>query len=138
MAPTEDGIVRSFLLQKAALRDVLTMTEFASFFPPSKRNSPLVRALYRDLQSQRNAVCEGVLKQLHLECRFGDNLIAQARARRQNPQGDEEGASMEKILDSQVRLYQIFEKRLSVALWWSRSRVRRRGTSYYGRNGQCY
>jgi Cnl2/NKP2 family protein len=102
MAPTEEGIVRSFLLQKAALRDVLTMAEFTSFFPPSKRTSPLVRDLYRDLQAQRTAVCEGVLKQLHLECRFGDNFIAQARSRRQNPQGDDERASMEQILDSQV------------------------------------
>ena len=102
MAPTEEGIVRSFLLQKAALRDVLTLAEFASFFPPSKRTSPLVRALYRDLQAQRNAVCEGILKQLHLECRFGDNLIAQARARRRSHRDDVEGVSLEKILDSQV------------------------------------
>ena len=105
MAPSEEGILRSFLLQKAALRDVLTMAEFTAFFPPSKRSSPLIRSLYRDLQSQRNAVSESVLKQVHLECRFGDNLIAQARAGRQTHRGDGEATLVENSLGSQVRLY---------------------------------
>jgi centromere-localized protein 2 len=103
MAPSEEGILRSFLLQKATLRDVLTPAEFSALFPPSKRSSPLVRSLYRDLQNQRNATCESVLKQVDVECRFGDMLIAQARAQRQAHRGDGEAASMENCLDSQVQ-----------------------------------
>jgi len=83
MAPTEESILRSFLLQKAGLRDVLTLAEFSTYFPPSKRSSPLVRHLYRDIQSQRNAICEFVLKQINVECRFGENLVARKRAERE-------------------------------------------------------
>jgi len=124
MAPSEESILQSFLLQKAALRDVLTMAEFTTFFPPSKRSSPLVRSLYRDLQSQRNAVCESVLKQVHLECRFGDNLIAQARARRQIHRSDGEGALVENSLGSQVRPCQVPEQTY-LAPWRSQPRIRR-------------
>jgi Cnl2/NKP2 family protein len=101
MAPTEETILRSFLLQKAGLRDVLTLAEFSSYFPPSKRSSPLVRHLYRDLQVQRNAICESVLKQIRLECRLGDNLVAQRRAARESTKKAESGAT-ENEIDSQV------------------------------------
>jgi hypothetical protein len=84
MAPTEESILRSFLLQKAGLRDVLTLAEFSTYFPPSKRSSPLIRQLYRDIQFQRNAVCESVLKQVNLECRIGENLVAKKRAARES------------------------------------------------------
>jgi len=85
MAPTEESILRSFLLQKAGLRDVLTLAEFSTYFPPSKRSSPLVRHLYRDIQSQRNWICDFILKQINVECRFGENLVARKRAERENP-----------------------------------------------------
>lgn len=84
MAPTEETILLSFLLQKAGLRDVLTLAEFSVYFPPSKRSSPLVRQLYRDLQSQRNTICDSVLKQIKLECRLGENLVAKRRAEGEN------------------------------------------------------
>jgi hypothetical protein len=91
MAPSEETILRSFLLQKAGLRDVLTLAEFSSYFPPSKRASPLVRQLYRDLQFQRNAICETVLKQIRLECRLGESLIAKARAIKEATTGTDPG-----------------------------------------------
>jgi hypothetical protein len=104
MAPTEESILRSFLLQKAGLRDVLTLAEFSTYFPPSKRSSPLIRHLYRDLQSQRSAICESVLKQINLECRFGEGLVAQRRAARESSRtaGDSEGA--ESQVDVQVSM----------------------------------
>jgi centromere-localized protein 2 len=89
MAPTEETILRSFLLQKAALRDVITLDEFASSFPTTKRSSPLIRQLYRDIQSQRNAICDSVTKQINLECRLGEILIAKKRAARQRENGDD-------------------------------------------------
>jgi Cnl2/NKP2 family protein len=84
MAPTEDSILRSFLLQKASLRDMVTLAEFTSYFPSSKRSNPLIRQLFRDIQTQRTSVCESVLKQINLECRMGDNLIAKKRAERES------------------------------------------------------
>ena len=102
MAPTEESILRSFLLQKAGLRDAITLAEFSSYFPSSKRSSPLVRQLFRDLQTQRNAVCDSVLKQINLECRMGDNLIAKKRAERDTAAAGSSGN--ETGLDSGVRL----------------------------------
>src|SRR5271156_147248 len=95
MAPTEESILRSFLLSKSGLRDVVTLAEFTSFFPPSKRSSPLVRQLYRDLQSQRNAICESVGKQINMECRMGTTLIASRRAARADVNGSGEEGGME-------------------------------------------
>ena len=95
MAPTEESILRSFLLSKSGLRDVVTLSEFTSFFPPSKRSSPLVRQLYRDLQGQRNAICESVSKQINMECRMGARLIASRRATRADVNGSGEEGGME-------------------------------------------
>jgi len=95
MAPTEESILRSFLLSKSGLRDVVTLSEFTSFFPPSKRSSPLVRQLYRDLQGQRNAICESVGKQINMECRMGARLIASRRAARADVNGSGEEGGME-------------------------------------------
>jgi len=76
MAPTEELILRSFLVQKAALRDIVTLAEFSASFPSAKRSSSLIRDLYRDLQTQRSAISETVLKQINLECRLGEALLA--------------------------------------------------------------
>jgi len=98
MAPTEETILRSFLLQKAGLRDVLTLAEFTSYFPPSKRASPLIRHLYRDILTQRNAICESVLKQINLECRLGETLVARKRAAKEilrNSDSTEMGTELE-------------------------------------------
>ena len=84
MAPTEESILRSFLLQKAGLRNIIALAEFSTYFPPSKRSSLLVRQLYRDIESQRNAICQFVLKQINVECRFGENLVARKRAEREH------------------------------------------------------
>jgi hypothetical protein len=101
MAPTEESILRSFLLQKAGLRDVITLAEFSTYFPPSKRSSPLVRQLYRDIQTQQNTICESVLKQINVECRLGDTSIAKKRAARESEKVAESGAT-ENEMDLQV------------------------------------
>src|SRR5271167_4353177 len=80
MAPSEDAILQSFLLRKAGLRDALTLADFSHYFPASKRSNPYIRLLYRDLQSQRNTICESTLKQINLECRLGETIVAQRRA----------------------------------------------------------
>jgi hypothetical protein len=101
MAPTEESILRSFLLQKAGLRDVITLAEFSTYFPPSKRSSPLVCQLYRDIQTQQNTICKSVLKQINVECRLGDTAIAKKRAMRESEKVAESGAA-ENELDLQV------------------------------------
>jgi len=100
MTPTEETILRSFLLQKAGIRDVLTLSEFSTYFPSSKRSSPLVRQLFRDIQTQRNVVCESALKQINLECRMGDNMIAKKRAEREATAAESRGRETE--IDSAV------------------------------------
>jgi hypothetical protein len=102
MPPTEETILQSFLLQKAGLRDVLTLAEFSVYFPLSKRSSSLVRQLYRDLQSQRNTICNSVLKQIKLECRLGENLVAKQRAGRGKPKSADP-VDMESDVEIQVR-----------------------------------
>jgi len=84
MSPSEELVLHSFLLQKAALRDIVTLAEFSAFFPPSKRSSPAIRDLYRDLQAHRNHVCETVAKQINLETRLGEALVARKWAEKQN------------------------------------------------------
>lgn len=121
MAPTEETILRSFLLQKAALRDVLTLAEFSSYFPASKRSSPLVRQLYRDLQSQRNAICESVLKQINLECRFGENLVAQTRAARESSRTAVDAAGAETQVHVQVCNLSLHLTNTILVVWTSRS-----------------
>lgn len=117
MAPSEETILRSFLLQKAGLRDVITLAEFSAYFPPSKRSSPLVRQLYRDIQSQQNAICESVLKQINLECRLGDTSIAKKRAARE---ANAESVATENEMDLQVgfRLFAFLP--LSLDVWTRR------------------
>jgi hypothetical protein len=83
MPPLEDKVLRSFLLQKAALRDVVSLAEFSASFPPSKRGNPVIRDLYRDLQNQRTVDCETVGKQINIETRLGEALIAKQFAEQQ-------------------------------------------------------
>jgi len=121
MAPTEKSILKSFLLQKASLRDVLTLAEFSTYFPASKRSSPLVRNLYRDLQSQRNRICESVLKQIKLECRLGDSVIAKSRAAQERNRKSEPDVTHDDV-DKLVRV----NDRVSscLAIWPRGTRLR--------------
>ncbi|KAJ2981210.1 hypothetical protein NUW58_g6743 [Xylaria curta] len=75
MAPTEDTILRNYLLLPSRLPSIISLQEFASLFPKSQQSSPQVRALYRDLQQQRNAVVDAVSASIDAE-------VKQARALR--------------------------------------------------------
>lgn len=67
MAPTEATILRNYLLLPSRLPSIVSLQEFTSLFPKSQQSSPQVRALYRDLQQQRNAVVDAVSASIDAE-----------------------------------------------------------------------
>ncbi|GAW20795.1 hypothetical protein ANO14919_103060 [Xylariales sp. No.14919] len=75
MAPTEATILQNYLLLPSRLPSIISLQEFTSLFPKSQQSSPQVRALYRDLQQQRNAVVDAVSANIDAE-------IKQAKALR--------------------------------------------------------
>lgn len=84
MAPTESTILNNFLLVPSQLPAIVSLEEFTNFFPRSQRSSPLIRALYRDLQSQRNELVDSVASNIEAEVKRAKGLRrAVARARRE-------------------------------------------------------
>ncbi len=67
MAPTEATILHNYLLLPSRLPSIISLQEFTSLFPKSQQSSPQVRALYRDLQQQRNAVVDAVSASIDAE-----------------------------------------------------------------------
>ncbi|KAI1179619.1 Cnl2/NKP2 family protein-domain-containing protein [Nemania sp. FL0916] len=67
MAPTEGTILRNYLLLPSRLPSIISLQEFTALFPKSQHSSPHVRALYRDLQQQRNAVVDAVSASIDAE-----------------------------------------------------------------------
>jgi len=75
MAPTEATILRNYLLLASRLPTIISLQEFTSLFPKSQQSSPQIRALYRDLQQQRNAIVDTVSANI-------DSEVKQAKALR--------------------------------------------------------
>ena len=75
--PSEETILSEYLLLPAGLPGVVTLEEFASFFPRAQRSSPRVRALYRDLQQQRNAAVAAAAEGIAAQVRQGRALRRQ-------------------------------------------------------------
>ncbi|CAJ2511339.1 Uu.00g069640.m01.CDS01 [Anthostomella pinea] len=74
MAPSEATILRNYLLLPSRLPTIISLQEFTSFFPKSQQASPQIRALYRDLQQQRNALVDGVAANIDREVKSGKAL----------------------------------------------------------------
>ncbi|KAI5864433.1 Cnl2/NKP2 family protein-domain-containing protein [Durotheca rogersii] len=84
MATNEATILRSYLLLPARLPAIITLQEFTSLFPKSLRPSPQIRALYRDLQQQRNTVVDAVSQNIDAQVKQGKALRREAiKARRE-------------------------------------------------------
>ena len=93
MAPTESTILSNYLLPPARLPAILTLEQFTSFFPKSQQSSPQIRALYRDLQHQRNAVVEQASQSIEEEVKLGKHLrraVAKARREAEEEEQDDE------------------------------------------------
>lgn len=91
MAPTETTILSTFLLPPAPLPSLITLQAFTSLFPRPEQSSPQIKALYRDLQSQRARLADSVARNISAEVKRGNTqrrLVA--RARRQAEKGTED------------------------------------------------
>lgn len=79
MAPTtnkEHQILTSFLLPPAPLPSIITLEQFASFFPPSASESE-IQKLFRHLTHTRSLTIDAVAENIDDEVRRG---ISQKRA----------------------------------------------------------
>lgn len=84
MAPTEAAILNNFLLAPSQLPAIITPHDFVAFFPRPQQSSSQIKTLYRDLQTQRNAVVDTVAANIENEAKRSKGLRrAVVRARRQ-------------------------------------------------------
>ncbi|KAI0125035.1 Cnl2/NKP2 family protein [Xylariales sp. AK1849] len=101
MAPTESTILRNYLLLPAPLPTIISLQEFTSYFPKSQQANPQIRALYRDLQQQRNAVVDTVASNLDNEVKQGKALrraVAKARREAETDEGIDDEIEIERSL----------------------------------------
>ncbi len=85
MPPTESTILSSYLLNPGRFPAVITLDEFTALFPRAHQSSPQIRALYRDLQHQRNALLDVVSENIRDEVAQARGLRrAVARARKES------------------------------------------------------
>ncbi|KAK0706373.1 Cnl2/NKP2 family protein-domain-containing protein [Lasiosphaeria miniovina] len=93
MAPSELKILSNYLLVPAQLPAVISLQEFTSLFPRSLQSSPHIRSLYRDVQSQRNALVDSVAAEIESEVKKGKvqrrTVIKERRLAQLDEQDDE-------------------------------------------------
>lgn len=115
MAPTETKILSDYLLVPAQLPAIISLQEFIDLFPRSLQSSPQVRNLYRDLQTQRNAVVDSVAAEIEAEAKRGRamrQVMIKAKREEDSQENDDE-AEIEQI----VRFENHF---MIVGLHWAR------------------
>ncbi|KAF4584396.1 hypothetical protein GQ602_005769 [Ophiocordyceps camponoti-floridani] len=75
--PTEQEILTNYLIQPSPLITMTTLPQFQHLFPPSMRNSPMIRTLFRDLQEQRGLTVDAVQRSIVTETMQGQLLLNQ-------------------------------------------------------------
>ncbi|POR37335.1 Uncharacterized protein TPAR_02463 [Tolypocladium paradoxum] len=100
MAPTESEMLTNYLLQPAPLTAITTFEQFRALFPRPLHASPQLRALFRDLQAQRNAAVDAVAANVAAEVKRGAVMRREVlRARREAERDDADGeVEMERAL----------------------------------------
>ncbi|RTE81479.1 hypothetical protein BHE90_003989 [Fusarium euwallaceae] len=89
MAPTETEILANYLIQPSALTAITTLEQFKALFPRPLQSAPLVRALFRDLQSQRTALLDEVAENIADEAKRGVSMRREVvRAKREAERED--------------------------------------------------
>lgn len=86
-------MLANYLLVPAQLPAIISLKEFTDLFPRAQQSSPQIRKLYRDLQTQRNALADDVATNIEDEARRGKVLrreILRAKREAENPEGDGE------------------------------------------------
>jgi centromere-localized protein 2 len=102
MAPTEQKILTNYLLVPAQLPAIISLDEFVALFPRPLQSSPRIRSLYRDLQSQRNAVIDSVAEQIEAETKQGKAMRrAVIRSKREaDAQEQDDEVEIERMVSS--------------------------------------
>lgn len=95
MAPTESTILTNYLTVAAKLPAILTLEQFASYFPKSQQSSPHVRSLYRHLQHQRNTTVDNVSQNIEREEKLSRAMRREAARARKEVAQDEPDAELE-------------------------------------------
>lgn len=106
MAPTETKILSDYLLVPAQLPAIISLQEFTELFPRSLQSSPQIRNLYRDLQTQRNAVVDSVAAEIEAEAKRGKamrRVMIKAKREEEAPENDDE-AEIERLVRFENRL----------------------------------
>ncbi|CAK7563184.1 MAG: hypothetical protein SEPTF4163_001046 [Sporothrix epigloea] len=98
MAPSEASILEQFLLAPSHLPTILPLDDFVLLFPRALQSSPQVRALYRDLQRQRNAVIDAVAAEIDDEVARGRILRRHALRARLRADAQEDTAGDDELL----------------------------------------
>ncbi|KAK4135667.1 hypothetical protein BT67DRAFT_418727 [Trichocladium antarcticum] len=100
MAPTEQKILTNYLLAPSQLPAIISLAEFIALFPRPLQSSPRIRSLYRDLQSQRNAVIDSVADEIEAEVKQGKAMRrAVIRSRREaDAQEQDDEVEIERML----------------------------------------
>ncbi|CAN8104420.1 unnamed protein product [Discula destructiva] len=91
--PTETSMLANYLLVPSQLPAIISLKEFTDLFPRAQQSSPQIRKLYRDLQTQRNALADDVASNIEAEARRGKVLrreILRAKREAENPEVDGE------------------------------------------------
>lgn len=92
-SPGELKILSSYLLVPAQLPTIISLQEFTELFPAKLQSSPHIRTLYRDLQSQRNAIVDSVAVEIEDQVQQGKaarRIIAKTRRANEGQEYDEE------------------------------------------------
>ncbi|CAK7270794.1 hypothetical protein SEPCBS57363_004281 [Sporothrix epigloea] len=97
MAPSEASILEQFLLAPSHLPTILPLDDFVLLFPRALQSSPQVRALYRDLQRQRNTVIDAVAADIDDEVARGRILRRHALRARLRADAQEDAAGDDEL-----------------------------------------
>jgi len=117
---TESKILSNYLLVPAQLPAIASLEEFIGFFPRAMQESPAIRTLYRDLQTQRNAVVDSVAEEIDDQVQRGKAIrrhIVKTKRREQAHEYDDE-IEMERMVRSYFtgKTFRLGEINLLVAL----------------------
>ncbi|KAA8901393.1 Cnl2/NKP2 family protein-domain-containing protein [Sphaerosporella brunnea] len=69
----ETEILSSFLLSRAGLKDIISLSQFTLLFPRERRSNPQIKLLYRELQRLRESQIARVRRKIEHEAITGFN-----------------------------------------------------------------
>ncbi len=93
MAPTEETILSTFLLNPSSLPTIISLQAFNALFPRLEQSSPEIKRLYRALQYRRTLLTDAVAQDIDLEVKRGNaqrRAVVRARRVAEREEPDEE------------------------------------------------